>query len=314
MLDCQGNGEFMNNIISKIITDVPIMVVLVFFVISILYCAINYLKVSANLKLIHGFLLNFNKNDLNFRFKEINEWMSHNPYVMTAWAGFKDTLVFSESLALKNRDDDLTYKNLSSNVDNVQTTVDPLYFFNEDSLIYSKFNNKFLQSVATILTGCGPLFTFLNIAIAFGRIDLSSQEATVNSMSGLMASMQIAALVSVIAVGSSLLFIIFERIAHNFLCKIPLENVEKDISSLFDNISSEKFLLELIKETKIQNNSIQNLITAMPDNVKTGFNSGITTNLVPYLENLIYGLNQLNKNLKDRFSSLSGNDDVDSLF
>ena len=233
----------MNNIISKIITDVPIMIVLVFFVISILYCAINYLKVSANLKLIHGFLSNFSKNDLNFRFKEISEWMSHNPYVMTAWAGFKDTLVFSESLALKNRDDDLTYKNLSSNVENVQTTVDPLYFFNEDSLIYSKFNNKFLQSVATILTGCGPLFTFLNIAIAFGRIDLSSQEATVNSMSGLMASMQIAALVSVIAVGSSLLFIIFERIAHNFLCKIPLENVEKDISSLFDNISSEKFLL-----------------------------------------------------------------------
>ena len=304
----------MNNIISKIITDVPIMIVLVFFVISILYCAINYLKVSKNLKLIHRFLLNFSKNDLNFRFKEINEWMSHNPYVMTAWAGFKDTLVFSESLALKSRNDDLTYKNLSSNVDNVQTTVDPLYFFNEDSLIYSKFNNKFLQSVATILTGCGPLFTFLNIAIAFGRIDLSSQEATVNSMSGLMASMQIAALVSVVAVGSSLLFIIFERIANNFLCKIPLENVEKDISSLFDNISSEKFLLELIKETKIQNNSIQNLITAMPDNVKIGFNSGITTNLVPYLENLIYGLNQLNKNLKDRFSSLSGNDDVDSLF
>jgi hypothetical protein len=274
----------------------------------------NYVKVSANLNLIYKFLSNFNKNDLNFRFKEIDEWMSHNPYVMSAWAGFKDTLVFSESLALKTKNNDLTYKNLSSNVQCVQTTVDPLYFFNEDSLVYSKFNNKFLQSVATILTGCGPLFTFLNIAIAFGKINLSSQEATVNSMSGLMQSMQIAALVSVVAVGSSLLFIIFERITHNFLCTIPLERVEKTIVGLFDNISSEKFLLELIKETKLQNNSISNLITVMPDNVKKAFNSGITTNLVPYLENLIFGLNQLNKNLKDRFSSLGGDEDVDSLF
>ncbi|MBQ2611092.1 hypothetical protein IJF81_01730 [bacterium] len=302
------------SIIYKLIRDIPIMIVLCFFVLSVLYCAKNYLKVSGNIKLINMFLLNFNKNDLSFRFKEIDEWMSNNPYVMSTWSDFKTTLVFSESIALKNKDNDLTYKNLSSNIQTVQTTVDPLYFFNEDNLVYNKFNNKFLQSVATILTGCGPLFTFLNIAIAFGRVDLSSQEATVNSMSGLMASMQIAALVSVIAVGSSLLFIIFERIAHNFLCRIPMSNLENTISNLFDNITSEKFLLELIKETKIQNNSISNLITAMPDNVKTAFNSGITTNLVPYLENLIFGLNQLNKNLKDRFSSLSGNDDVDSLF
>jgi hypothetical protein len=93
-----------------------------------------------------------------------------------------------------------------------------------------------------------------------------------------------------------------------------LERVEITLSKLFDNISSEKFLLELLKETKLQNNSISNLITAMPNNVKTAFNSGITTNLVPYLENLIFGLNQLNKNIKENFKNRGNSDDVDSLF
>lgn len=302
------------HILVEIFTNIPIVIVLLFFVGSMIYCFKTYTKITKNLNFIFGFLSNFNKNDLNFRFKEIDEWMSSNPYVMTSWSDFKNTLVFSESIALKSQNNDLTYKDVSTTVQNIQTTVDPSYFFNEDSLVTSKFNNKFLQSVSTILTGCGPLFTFLNIAIAFGKIDLTSQEATINSMSGLMASMQIAALVSVIAVGSSLIFIIFERIAFNFLCKIPLERVEIMLSKLFDNISSEKFLLELLKETKLQNNSISNLITAMPNNVKTAFNSGITTNLVPYLENLIFGLNQLNKNIKENFKNRGGSDDVDSLF
>lgn len=297
----------------KIFTNIPIMIVITFFICSFIYCCATYNKVNKNLKLIFGFLSNFTKNDLNFRFKEIDEWISNNPYVMSTWAEFKNTLVFSESIALKNENNDLTYKDVSSTVQTVQTTVDPMYFFNEESLVLSKFNNKFMQSVATILTGCGPLFTFLNIAIAFGQIDLSNQETTLKSMSALMDSMQVAAMVSVIAVGSSLLFLLVERITFNFLCRLPLGRVEVALSRLFDNISSEKFLLELLKETKLQNNSISNLITAMPSNVQTAFNSGITTNLVPYLENLIFGLNQLNKNIKENYRG-KGQDDVDSLF
>lgn len=71
------------------------------------------------------------------------------------------------------------------------------------------------------------------------------------------------------------------------------------MGKLFDNISSEKFLLELLKETKIQNNSVSNLITAMPQQFKAALNSGIASNLVPYLENLIFGLNEVNKSMKE---------------
>lgn len=294
-----------------ILTDIPILIVLFTFFFSIIYCIKNYLFVSKNLKIFLAFISNFKKTDLNFRYKEIDEWMSINPYVSSIWAEFKNTLVFSESVALKGKNNNLTYKEVSSTVQNIQTTVDPLYFFNEETLVISKFNNKFLQTIPTVLTGFGPLFTFLNIAIAFGKIDFSSQERTIASVASLMSSMQTAALVSVIAVGSSLIFLLFERIAFQMLCKKPLSACEGFMGQLFDNISSEKFLLELLKETKIQNNSVSNLIAAMPEHFKVALNSGIASNLVPYLENLIFGINEVNKNMK---KVAKGGDDVDELF
>ncbi len=298
----------------NIFTDIPILIVLFTFLFSLIYCLKNYLFVNRNLNIFWNFISGFKKTDLNFRFKEIDEWMSLNPYVSNIWKEFKNTLVYSESIALKGKNNDLTYKEVSSTVQNIQTTVDPLYFFNEETLITSKFNNKFLQTVPTILTGFGPLFTFLNIAIAFGKIDFSSQEKTISSVAGLMSSMQTAALVSVIAVGSSLLFLMFERITFQLLCKRPLSLCEDLIGQLFDNISAEKFLLELLKETKIQNNSISNLITAMPQHFKVALNSGIASNLVPYLENLIFGVNQMNKNIKEFAKRGGKSDDIDDLF
>ena len=244
--------------LAHIFTDIPILIVLSTFVLSIIFCLNRYLFVGKNLRIFQNFLVNFKKTDLSFRFKEIDEWMMANPYVSAAWMEFKNTLVFSESVALRGQNNNLTYKEVSTTVQNIQTTVDPLYFFNEESLIITKFNFKFIQSIPTVLTGCGPLFTFLNIAIAFGKIDFSSQEKTITSVANLMASMQVAALVSVFAVGSSLLFLIIEKLAYNNICKRTLLKCQDLISKLFDNVSSEKFLFELLRETKIQNNNLQN--------------------------------------------------------
>lgn len=300
--------------LAYIFTDIPILIVLSTFVVSIIFCLNRYFYVSKNLRIFYKFLTNFKKTDLNFRFKEIDEWMSVNPYVSAAWLEFKNTLVFSESVALRGQNNNLTYKEVSSTVQNVQTTVDPLYFFNEESLITTKFNSKFLQTVPTILTGCGPLFTFLNIAIAFGKIDFSSQEKTISSVANLMASMQVAALVSVFAVGSSLLFLIIEKITYNNICKRYLLKCQDLISKLFDNVSSEKFLFELLRETKVQNNSLQHLIAQMPESFKVALNSGIAANLVPYLENLIFGINLMNKQLKEVSKKSGGGDVVDDIF
>lgn len=298
--------------LAKILSEIPIVIVLLVFLASTIYCLVKYLKVGKNLNFLIQFLSPFKKNDLNFRFKELDTWMSSNPYVATIWSEFKNTLVFSESVALKSQGN-VKYQDISSTVQNVQTTVDPLYFFNEETLINSKFNSKLVQTIPTILTGFGPLFTFLNIAIAFGQIDFSTQEKTLASVSGFLVSMQMAALVSVIAVGSSLVYLMIERILYNMLCKNPLLKIQAIMGNLFASITSEKFLYELLRETKIQNNNSSNLIDGMPDQFKTAFDSSVAANLVPYLENLIFGLNQLNKQLKEN-AKLSKSDDVDELF
>ena len=182
------------------------------------------------------------------------------------------------------------------------------------TLVTSKFNFKMIQTIPTVLTGFGPLFTFLNIAIAFGRIDFSTQEKTIASVSNFMVSMQTAALVSVIAVGSSLIYLMIERIMYNKMCKTPVNKIQEIMGGLFASISAEKFLYELLRESKIQNNSTSNLMSDIPSQFKTAFNSTMATNLVPYLENLIFGLNQLNKQLKESLKEKKATDVIDELF
>lgn len=298
----------------RIITDIPILIVFTVFVVSLFYCFKKYTQTGKNLQVIIDYLEKFKKNDLNFRFKEMDEWMSQNAYIVAAWQEFKNTLVFSESIALKSSNQDVKYKDVSSTVQNVQTTADPFYFFNEETLVTSKFNYKMLQTIPTILTGFGPLFTFLNIALAFGRIDFSSQESTIASISGFLATMQLAALVSVVAVSSCIAYLIIERILYNKLCKAPTVKIQEMMGGLFANISAEKFLYELLRESKVSNNSVSNIMAGIPTEFKTAFNSSMATSLVPYLENLIFGLNQLNKQLKENLKAKQQVDEVDELF
>ena len=297
----------------EIFTDIPVLIVLATFIFSILYCCIQYIKVNRNLKKIIKFISTFSKNDLNFRFKELDGWMLSNPYLSVVWIEFKNTLVFSETVALKEGDD-YQYQDVSSTVQNVQTTFDPLYFFNEESLVTSKFNYRMVQTIPTILTGFGPLFTFMKIAIAFGMIDFSSPEKTINSVAAFMQGMQAAAFVSVVAVSSSLIYLLVEKALFQQLCKKPLARIQNIIGKLFASISSEKFLYELLKESKIQNNSAANVISTMPKQFKSAFNETMAANLVPYLENMIFGLNQLNKQMKEVAKGSGNSDEVDGLF
>lgn len=296
-----------------ILFDIPVLIVIFTFLTATIYCIVQYFKVNKNLNIIIKFLSTFKKNDLNFRFKELDGWMMSNPYVSIIWIEFKNTLVFSESVALKEGDD-YQYQDVSSTVQNVQTTFDPLYFFNEETLVTSKFNYKMIQTMPTILTGFGPLFTFMKIAIAFGMIDFSSPEKTINSVASFMNGMQAAAFVSVVAVSSSLIYLLIEKFIFQILCKRPLAKIQNMIGELFASISSEKFLYELLRESKIQNNSAANLIGTIPKQFKSAFNETMAANLVPYLENLIFGLNQLNKQMKEVAKGSNGKDEVDGLF
>ena len=298
----------------NILADIPILIVISVFISAIIFCFIKYKKTQTELKKIIAFLEIFKVNDLNYRMREIDAWMSSNPYTSATWNEFKNTLVYSESVALINVQKDTQYKNVSSLVQNVQTTSNPQLYFNEESLVTSKFNYKLTQAMPTILTGLGPLFTFLNISIAFGKIDFTSQENTIKSVSSFMVSMKAAAMVSVVAVASSLVYIMVEKLLYNAMCKNPLLKIEQILGELFMTISSEKFLYEILRETKIKDNIEDNVLVSIPEQFRKSINTGLSTTVVPYLENIIFGLDQLNRQIKNLGEQTGKSDAVDDLF
>lgn len=298
----------------------PAILVIVFASVGImLYTYKSFMIVNKNLTYLESLLRKFKKSDLSYRFGEFNSALSKMNFVSTSWNEFKSTLVFPESVAIKNQDNSVSYKNVSQTVNSIQTTVDPSYFFNEDTLVSSKFNSKFVQIAPTILTGLGPLFTFLNIAIAFTHVDFSNQDTTLMSVTGLMSSMQIAAMCSVLAVSASLFYMFFEKLYYNKLCKQPLAKVQENIYSLFENVSSEKFLIELLQETKIQNNNLSRLLSNLPNQLKDAFEKSVTKDIVPYMENMLFGINNVNSSIKQiNVTKINNNNDggdvVDKLF
>ncbi|MBR2526725.1 hypothetical protein IKE67_09695 [bacterium] len=307
--------------IVKLITDPAILIIVITFISLAYYTYVQYTNVNKNLIWFKSFLAKYKKSDLSFRFGEFDAAISKVKYVVSSWLEFKNTLVFSESIALKNQDGNSAYQNVSKSVTNIQTTVDPIYFFNEESLVTSKYNSKLIASAATLLTGMGPLFTFLNIAIAFTKVDFSTQDQTLASVSTLMSGMQIAAMCSVLAVSFSLIYILCEKLSFNILCKKPLNEVQELLYSLFDNISSEKFLIELLKETKVQNSNLTGLMKTLPEQFRVALENSISKAITPYLENLLFGLNNVNDSVKQiniiQHNNNDGNNDndlVDKLF
>ena len=147
------------------------------------------------------------------------------------------------------------------------------------------------------------------MAIAFTSMDFSLS-ATDSALNDLISGIQIAALCSVFAVGYSLLFIFIEKILYNKKCKKYYLLIQKELIRLFDVCSSEQFLLDLVKEFRLQGVNNENLLKNLPDNLANSISKSIGDVTTPYLENILYSLNKLNESINNN----SGNDVVDKLF
>ena len=279
-----------------------ITAVFLFFIITVLR---NYSKVENNLKSILKVLTSLNKNELSYRFQGLDNFMYSNTSVSTVWEDFKKALIFPDKLfvASQNQKTDLN--------SDIYLTVDSSYFFNEETLIYSKINNKFIQTMPTLLTGLGPFFTFLKMVIAFTQVNFADDTNLTNSFNNLIANIQMAALCSVFAVGFSLLFMLIEKVMYNRMCKKYCLAIQKEFIRLFDVVTSEKFLIDLVKEAKIQNQTNEKLLKALPEEFAKSLAKSLSENTTPYLENILYSLNKLNETVD---KGNGGADVVDKLF
>lgn len=287
-----------------IISEPAILIITAIFVIFIMMVLKNYSRVEKNLNSVYSFLKSLDKKELSYRFNELDAFMKSNTYTSTPWEDFKKALIFPEKLYVASKGVNNELKS------DIYLTIDASYFFNEESLVYSKINHKFIQTMPTLLTGLGPFFTFLKMAVAFTQINLSMETNVGESLNGLIANIQIAALCSVFAVGFSMLFMFIEKIMYNKKCKKYYLAIQKEFIRLFDVVTSEKFLIDLVKESKIQSVTNEKLLKALPEDFAKAIEKSIGETTVPYLENILYSLNKLNEN----FSNGSGGDVVDKLF
>ena len=290
----------------SVITEPAILIITATFVLFMMMVYTNYSSVKKNLSYVQKFLSSIEKKELSYRFNELDAFMRENLFTSIIWEDFRKSLIFPEKMYSMNTSVDIS--NLKSDI---YLTVDASYFFNEETLVFSKINHKLIQTMPTILTGLGPFFTFFKMALAFTVINFTIEESAVNeSLSSLMLSIQIAALCSVCAVGFSLLFMSFEKVLYNKMCKKYYLAIQKELIRLFDVVSSENFLVDLLRETKSQTVSTEALFNELPDKFYNVIEKGVTEKTIPYLENILYSLNKINENI----SKNSGNDVVDKLF
>lgn len=292
---------------SNIVTEPAIIIITSCFIFFILLVIKDYLKVKTNLSNVYEFLHSLNKKELSYRFKELDIYMSSNSFTATAWEDFKKALIFPEKLFIASQN----AKSGGEFTSEIYLTIDASYFFNEESLVFSKINNKFIQIIPTVLTGLGPFFTFLKMAIAFTTFNFSVNGNIENSLDGLIANIQVAALCSVFAVGYSLLFMLIEKNLYNKFCKEHYLSIQKEFIRLFDVVTSEKFLIDLIKESKMQNITNEHLLKSLPQDFAAVLIKSLNDTTTPFLENILYSLNKLNDTLG---KNNGGNDIVDKLF
>ena len=289
-----------------IIKEPAILIITIAFLFFIMTVLRNYARVEKNLKAVNKFLSALNKKELSYRFNELDNFMASNSFTNTVWEDFKKALIFPEKLFVASQQNAAAdYK------PEIYLTVDASYFFNEETLIYSKINSKFIQTMPTLLTGLGPFFTFLKMAIAFTQVNFSDDSNIGNFFNGLITNIQMAALCSVFAVGFSLLFMLIEKILYNRMCKKYSLEIQRELIRLFDVVTSEKFLIDLVKESKLQNQTNEKLLKALPEEFAKSLAKTLSEGTTPYLENILYSLNKLNETMD---KSSGGGDVVDKLF
>lgn len=290
----------------SIFTEPAILIIIFAFFCFIFLTVKNYLIVESNLKEIYAELQKIDKKEISYRFKQLDSYMSSNSYTSMIWEDFKKALIFPDKFYLASQ----SMKNQSEPQSEIVLTIDAPYFFNEETLVSSKINHKFIQIMPTILTGLGPFFTFLKMAIAFRNVSFTEDTNVSTSLNSLIGNIQIAALCSVFAVGFSLLFMLIEKILYNRMCKSYYLLIQKEFVRLFDIVTSEKFLIDLVKEHKMQSMTSEKLLKALPENFAQAVSNSINESMTPYLENMLYSLNKLNEILGKN----NGGDVVDKLF
>lgn len=297
--------------VMKCLKDPPVLIIITTFWSGMIYTMSKYFGVAKSLNQLCKDLESFTKSNLSYRFEEFKQILNANRCTKHAFEDFQDSLIFSDTITFQDSDDNIEYENVSERVSGVQTSTDIPYYFNEDSMVYPFFNKNFISTLPELLTGFGPLFTFLKIATAFGLLDFSSPEALTHTVAEFVADMQIAAICSVLAVGSCLTFTITDKLVTALVVMSSCHKVQGKLASLFNVVTTESFLIDLLKTSKIQNHENGAILKSIPRSFATTIQKDLANVIMPYLDSLIFGVNTLNDTMSKKSE---GGDELGGLF
>ena len=297
--------------IMRIVLEPAVIIIISVFAFLLVYMVSRYAYISNNLKKLINKLSEYKKQELIYRFSELDEEFSNNKFLSNIWTEFKKIIIFPEKIYVKSASG-ATVENLSDINNSIYLTCDSSYFFNEESLITSKINYRLIQIIPTLLTGLGPFFTFLKITFAFSTLNFTDVENLANSMNGLVFNIQLAAICSVLAVGCSLFFMALEKVIYNMACRSKVTEIQNKLSNLFDIGTSERFLLDILKETRSKAGGELTLAEVLPKSIEKALSKNITEGVLPYLENIVYSLNKVQESIVGK--NKDNSDIIDKLF
>ncbi len=295
----------------RVLSEPAVLIILSVFLVLLIYTITKYCYISKNLTRLNLKFSEYKKQELIYRFKELDDYFQQDEFTNNIWTEFKKIVIFPEKIYIKS-DTNSRVENISEITNSIYITCDSSYFFNEDSLITSKINYRFIQIFPTILTGLGPFFTFLKITYAFSSLNFADTEHMAESMNNLIFNIQLAAICSVLAVGCSLFFMALEKILYNTLCRSKVLELQTRLGELFDVGTSERFLLDILKETKNKSGNEMLMVNTLPEAMGKVLSKNITEGILPYLENIVYSLNKLQETFAGK--NKGNTDIIDKLF
>ena len=142
-------------------------------------------------------------------------------------------------------------------------------------------------------------------------MDFSSPDALTHSVSEFVADMQIAAICSVLAVGSCLTFTITDKLVTALVVMSSCHKVQAKLASLFSVVTTESFMIDLLKTSKIQNHENGSILKSIPKSFATTIQKDLANVIMPYLDSLIFGVNTLNDTMAKKSDS---GDELGGLF
>lgn len=297
--------------IARIISEPAVIIIVSIFAFLLIYTISRYAYISNNLARLSKKLSEYKKQELLYRFSELDSAFQMDKFLANVWIEFKKIVIFPEKIYVKS-DAGATVEHLSDINNSIYITCDSSYFFNEESLITSKINYRLIQIFPTILTGLGPFFTFLKITFAFSALDFADTANMANSMNNLIFNIQLAAICSVLAVGCSLFFMALEKVIYNMACRSKVIEIQNKLGALFDIGTSERFLLDILKETRGKAGNELTLVNVLPNAVEKALSKNITEGVLPYLENIVYSLNKVQEAIVGK--NKGNTDIIDKLF